>query len=131
MNKSGMIGKVAQFIKFGLVGASNTLISLIIYYLLVMLQANYLLATIMGYVISSLSGYVLNKLWVFKDKTDTKRSIFRYYVVYISALLLNIMSMYLWVDILGISKQIAPILTLCITIPYNFIFSKLWTFRGK
>jgi len=131
MDKNGMVGKVAQFVRFGLVGLSNTLISLLIYYLLIGLQVNYLLATIAGYVISSLSGYILNKLWVFRDKKKVKTSMFRYYAVYISSLLLNTVLMYLWVDIFGISEQIAPILTLCVTVPYNFVFSKLWTFKSR
>ena len=36
--------------------------------------------------------------------------------------------MYLWVDILNISNTIAPIITLIITVPYNYLLSKFWTF---
>ena len=72
MDKNGMVGKVAQFVRFGLVGLSNTLISLLIYYLLIGLQVNYLLATIAGYVISSLSGYILNKLLGIQGQKEGK-----------------------------------------------------------
>ncbi len=121
--------KLVQFIKFGLVGASNTVISLAVYYILIMLQANYLLASIAGYFVSSISGYLLNKHWVFKSGKAVKDSIVKYYIVYITSLVINLVTMYIWVDILFISDRIAPILTLCITVPYNYVFSKLWAFK--
>lgn len=38
--------------------------------------------------------------------------------------------MYLWVDVLHISKYLAPILTLFVTVPYNYLFSKFWVFKS-
>ena len=132
MKREFMKAKLIQFVKFGLVGASNTLIYLIVYYILIMFQANYLFASISGYLLSSLSGYILNKLWVFKDgRATVKGSIVKYYIVYSSSMALNLIAMYLLVDLLNVSDRLAPILTLCITVPYNFIFSKLWTFKER
>ena len=39
--------------------------------------------------------------------------------------------MYTFVDLLHISDKLAPILVLFFTIPYNYIFSKLWVFKNK
>ncbi len=130
--KKSMFKLFIQFFKFGIIGGINTLISLAIYYGLVFLHINYMIATACGYVISSLIGYTLNKLWVFQAKNQSiNKSLVKYYIVYLSSLLLNIGSMYLWVDMLKISKFLAPILTLMITIPYNFLFSKLWVFQTE
>ena len=126
---SNLIKKLFQFVKFGLVGVSNTLISLAIYYGLIAIRANYLFASYAGYIISSVSGYLFNKLWVFKNGKAVKESIVKYYIVYISSLIINMVSMYVWVDILLISSKVAPILTLCITVPYNYLLSKFWAFR--
>ena len=52
-------------------------------------------------------------------------------VTYGSSYLLNIGLMYLFLDIIGISDKLAPILVLFFTIPYNFFFSKLWVFKAK
>lgn len=126
------LNKLLQFIKFGLVGGLNTVISLVIYYLLVYLGVHYIASTIAGYVLSSAAGYMLNKIWVFKAKEiRTASSLVKYYVVYGSSLILNMGLMYLWVDILSVSDKIAPLLTMCFTVPFNFIFSKLWIFRTK
>lgn len=125
-----MYQKILQFIKFGFVGASNTLLSFAIYYVLIYFNVNYIIANTLGYIISSVWGYMLNKKWVFKDsKEETTKSAIKYYIVYGSSFLINILCMYIWVDVLNISRIIAPILTMVITVPYNFIFNKVWAFK--
>lgn len=121
---------IKTFMKFGVVGVVNTVLSLIIYYICIAINNDwYLVGTILGYIISSIVGYFLNKLMVFK-RPDIKhsKSLPRYYVVYASALLLNVLLIELWINGLHISSWIAPILTLCFTVPYNFILSRLWVF---
>jgi len=126
------IGKklILQFIKFGIVGFINTVSSWIFYYSLLFLNINYLICTTVAYFLSSILGYFLNKIWVFKQN-KVEKSLIKYYIVYISSYFLNMLCMYLLVDIFNISKLIAPILVLFITVPYNFIFSKLWVFKKK
>lgn len=121
---------ITQFFKFGIVGVINTVNSWIVYYSLIFFNINYLLATTLAYFISSIIGYLLNNKWVFK-KQKSKASLIKYYVVYISSYFLNIGCMYLLVDILSISKLIAPILTMFVTVPFNFIFSRLWVFKNS
>ena len=126
-----MYKKISQFIKFSFVGVSNTLISFAIYYALVYININYMIANIVGYIISSIWGYFLNRRWVFKgSKEKTTKSLIKYYIVYGSSFLINILCMYIWVDVLNISKTIAPILTMVITVPYNFILNKIWAFNN-
>ena len=124
---------IKTFIKFGIVGAINTLLSLIIYYVCIAINSNwYLVGTILGYIVSSIIGYFLNKSLVFKrSDIKHKKSLPRYYIVYISALILNIVLIEFWVNGLHLSAWIAPILTLCFTVPYNFILSRLWVFSDN
>ena len=121
-----------QFIKFGVVGCINTATSLLIYYVLLFFNVQYLLASISGYIFSSVVGFILNKFWVFQAKgTKTLQETIRYYIVYGCALLMNLTIMYLQVDILLISDKIAPLITLCVTVPFNFIMSRVWVFKLK
>ena len=126
-----LIGLFKQFFKFGIVGVINTVSSWLFYYPLVFIHVNYIIATTIAYILSSIIGYCLNNKWVFKKKIHDHNSVIKYYVVYGSSYLINVGAMYLWVDVLHISKYLAPILTLLITVPYNFIFSKLWVFTKK
>ncbi|MCX4267580.1 MAG: GtrA family protein [Lachnospiraceae bacterium] len=124
------IDKFILLIKFSLVGIVNTMSSLIIYYILLYFNVHYNIAIILGYIGSSIIGYFLNRIWVFQARKNSfSSSLVKYYIVYISALLLNLICMHLWIEILSISNKLAPLLTLCITIPYNFLLSKLWVFK--
>ena len=120
-------------VKFGVVGVINTVLSLVIYYLCIAINNNwYLIGTVLGYVISSIVGYFLNKLMVFKKPgIKHSKSLPRYYAVYASALVLNVLLIQLWINVLHLSSWIAPILTLCFTVPYNFILSRMWVFSDN
>lgn len=121
-----------KFAKFGLVGVTNTVLSLLIYYLLLQAGTNYLVASATGYILSSIVGYLLNRAWVFRKKKDgIKKTIGRYYLVYGSSLLLNLLCMFFFVKVVGISDKFAPIITVVITTIYNFVLSNNWVFRDK
>lgn len=121
-----------QFLKFGLVGLSNTLISYLTYAVLVYFSVHYQIANIVAFVISSLSGFLLNRSWVFKAKhSAATMQLVKYYIIYGSSLFISLALSYFWIEILGINKYLPPIINLCITVPYNYVFNKLWAFRRR
>lgn len=132
MNKT----EVYQFIKFGIVGASNTLIAYVIYSICVYLGIHYLLANALGFFISVLNAYYWSDRFVFKKGEGEARSaiwtLAKTYVAYGSTgLLLASILLYLYVDKFHISEYIAQLLVLVITIPLNFIINKFWSFKTK
>ena len=132
MNKT----EVYQFIKFGIVGASNTLIAYVIYSICVYLGIHYLLANALGFFISVLNAYYWSDRFVFKKGEGEARSaiwtLAKTYVAYGSTgLLLASILLYLYVDKLHISEYIAQLLVLVVTIPLNFIINKFWSFKTK
>lgn len=122
--------EIIKFIKFGLVGVFNTLSSTCYYWILVYFGVNYLLSTTISYFLSSIIGYFLNDKMVFRQKNKSKLAIMRYYIVYGTSYLLNMICMYIYIDVLHLSQYIAPLLVLFITVPYNFILSRFWVFKG-
>ena len=66
--------KVWQFIKFVMVGVSNTLISEVVYAILVVFRCHYLLASFIGFTVSIFNAYYWNNKYVFReDKEKAKR----------------------------------------------------------
>ncbi len=60
-----------QFMKFGIVGLSNTAISLGIYYLFIWINRNlYLIGNAVGFIVSVLNSYFWNSKFVFKKKDE-------------------------------------------------------------
>ena len=58
--------KIWQFIKFGMVGIVNTLLSEGIYCVLVFFDIHYLVAYLVGFILSVLNAYYWNNKCVFK-----------------------------------------------------------------
>ena len=48
-----------------------------------------------------------------------------------TGLFLNTVLSVLWVEKLGISKMIAPILNIFISVPVNFVMNKFWAFKRQ
>ena len=151
---------VKQFIKFGLVGVSNTVISQVVYMVCVALGAHYIAASIIAFVISVLNAYILQNIFVFKqDETLKKRKwwqvLLKTYAAYaFTGLLLNNLLLILWIDILKIERftfwitdilgsigieidnsqtavYIAQILSIFVNVPINFVINKFWAYRQK
>ena len=123
----------AQFIKFGMVGVSNTLISLLCYYAFLAMGCHYLVGNTIGFLASVVNAYFWNSRLVFREKQETQagRAFAKVFLSYLGSFLLSTGLIWLMVEVLGISDRIAPILRLLVTIPLNFVLNKLWAFRDR
>ena len=135
MLKRPLAARLWQFIKFGVVGASNTLLSLGMYQLCVnVFGLNYLLANAIGFFLSVTNAYYWNNRYVFgqgekKSAREHMRGYAKSLAAYGGAFLLDSALLVFWVEIAGVSEPLAPVLNLMITVPVNFLVNKYWTFR--
>jgi len=117
-----------QFIKFGIVGLSNTTISLGIYYIFIFISKDfYLIGNIVGFIVSVFNSYYWNSKYVFKKTTN--QSFIKTTISYGSTFVLGVILLLLMVEVLGISEIVAPLFNLLITVPVNFLLNKFWAFR--
>lgn len=126
--------KICQFIKFGIVGLSNTLISYIIYIILINFNVYYLLASFIGFLVSVINAYYWNDRYVFKVSAGEKRQWWKAFMKTFTSyagtgLVLNNILLIIWVDALGIPETLGPLINLFITIPLNFFLNKYWAFK--
>lgn len=122
-------GGIIQFIKFGIVGLSNTAIGLGSYYLFLWLGWHYMLANVMSWIISVFNAFYWNSKYVFDTSSSWLRALFRTYVSYGFSFVIGAVVLYVLVEWCGISDVIAPLLVLIITIPLNFVLNKFWAFK--
>ena len=124
--------QILQFIKFGLVGVLNTVISLTVYYAVVLFRRDwYMLGNVAGFIISVLNAFYWNSTYVFNMRENRLRTLLRTYMAYGSNLIIGSVLLWLLVDQLGISPFLAPILNLIITIPLNFVLNKFWVMKKR
>jgi len=129
---------IKQFIKFGLIGALNTVInygiSTGIYYLVLTPNGwtNFWLAgNLIAFAICTLIAYYLQTKFVFDQKgQSTSRVLLKSYTVYgfSNAVMENVI---LWLarDVLGLPFFLAKFIPMFFTIPTNFILHKFWVYK--
>lgn len=129
-----------QFVKFSIVGASNTIISYALNVMVLLLLQplgvswDFIAGNIVAFVLSVLWSFYWNNKFVFTMQEGEKRSVWKAllktYIAYgFTGIILNNILSWIWINVFGISKYIAPLINLIISVPVNFVINKLWAFR--
>ena len=73
-----------KFIKFGFVGVVSTLVSLFVFWIIMLQYPQYnLLSKAIGYIMGFFVGFTLNKLWTYVDHAEEGETyLLRYMIVY-------------------------------------------------
>lgn len=135
MNKNEKLkNALIQFIKFGIVGAINTILSYLITnlcYYVIHLHAQ--ISNIIAFIITVFISFILNGKFVFNNNIKQRnftKSLLKVYASYsITGLFLNAMLLYIEEQILGIPHYIATLMNLIVTIPINFLLNKFWAYK--
>lgn len=120
---------IIQFIKFGIVGLSNTAIGLGTYYFFLWIGLHYMLANVLSWFISVFNAFYWNSKYVFKSTELWIKALCKTYISYGVSFLVGAFLLYIFVEFIKISECIAPFFVLLVTIPVNFILNKFWTFK--
>ena len=144
--RTGRLAPLWQFIRFGMVGVMNTLITYVTenlgyYWLFASFSAEQeqlrvVLVTLMGFVLSVSNAYFWNSRFVFKQ--EGKRTFRQHASAFartvlcygVTGLVLSpVMKIVLvgW----GVPFYLASLATLVVTIPLNFVLNKFWAFAAK
>lgn len=145
-----------QLIKFAVVGASNTVVDMIVntglsYVLNLFFSGNWIVYTAkaVGYGCGILNSYILNSRWTFREeRRQDRREKTSFVVVNILVLLISFGLIFLFKDVFEIDEWWAglnlpewltniitgelfcSLLATCICIPVNFVLNKLFVFKG-
>jgi putative flippase GtrA len=121
-----------QFVKFGIVGVSNTLIFFAVYTLLLkVFGVWYVAASGIGFAVGAVNGFLWNRAWTFKGHVGDALTPVRWFVVQTSGLLLNLGLVYLFVDGAGLDELVGQAVTIVIVTLTTFFANRAWTFRGQ
>lgn len=126
-----------QFIKFGIVGISNTVISFAAAALYIFIMGdtplNAVVGNFIGFVLSVINSYFWNSRFVFKNKTENneKKAFAKVVVCYGISLLLSTLLVWIFTDWMELNGYLALALRLIFTVPLNFFMNKLWAFKDN
>ena len=118
---------VRQFTRFLVVGASNTLISFIVYRLLLAVAMPYAVAAPLAFAAGALNGYVLNSRWTF-DARDTTRARVLYVCFAAAGALFTTLFVVFFVRAVGVGRVEAYIVAVPPVTVSLFLANRVWTF---
>lgn len=125
-------GIIRNFVKYGMVGVIGTVVHTAILTLCVeLLDIRAIYSTILGFIGSLVLSYKLNSIWTFKENNNTSFSFLKYLVVCLSGLLINVLIMFLTVDVFHSSYIIGQGIAIIVVPIFNFTLSQYWAFSAK
>lgn len=139
------VGKTAvQLVKYGLVGVSNSLITLLVIFVCnELIGLKLMLADVIGYIAGLINSFIWNKTWVFKSHNHRLGYEMALFIAgflicfglqFVTVLLLRDPMKSLGISVLGIpSDTLGEYIAVCVgMVVYtlcNFLFNRCLTFR--
>ncbi|QEO57424.1 MULTISPECIES: GtrA family protein [Francisella] len=116
-----------QFLKYLFFGALNTLITFLIYVVLIKLSVNYLIASSICYALGIVEGFIFNGLFVFNTKLKLS-GLSKYSIVYVVSYIINIFMLYCFVNYFGFDIILSQIFVIIFVTLLNFKLVKWLVF---
>src|SRR5271167_1545323 len=112
---------LVQFVKFGIVGVSNTLLTFAVYTLLLKgFGVWYLAASAIGFVVGATNGFLWNRRWTFREHVGDALTPVRWAIVQSCGLGLNLGLLYLFVHEAGLDKLLAQACSIAVVTVSTF-----------
>ncbi|HEU0303751.1 MAG TPA: GtrA family protein [Gaiellaceae bacterium] len=118
-----------ELVRFVVVGIGNTILSVVVYSLLLALGAWYVVAAPTAYVASVVNGYVLNRRWTF-GANDSGRARVLYVAVQTCGAALTSLLVALFVE-LGTGRVAAFLVAIVPVTLCTFAANRVWTFADR
>ena len=119
-----------QFVKFGIVGVSNTLLTLVVYtVMLKVFGVWYLAASAIGFVAGATNGFLLNRRWTFREHVGAAFTPVRWAIVQGCGLGIDEVLLYLFVHDAHLDKLLAQVFATAVVTVTTFFVNRAWTFR--
>jgi putative flippase GtrA len=119
-----------QFIKFGIVGVSNTLLTFAVYTLLLkVFGVWYLAASAIGFAAGAVNGFLLNRRWTFRGHVGDALTPVRWTIVQGCGLGLNEVLLFVFVHGARLDKLLAQAFATAVVTITTFCANRAWTFR--
>ena len=121
-----------QFLKFGLVGVSNTLITAVVIALLLKVcRLPDLPANIIGYVAGLVNSFVWNRRWTFASTRMVWDAAWRFVLTFAVCYAVQLGVLWLLLARLDIDPYWCHLMGMAVYTVLNFLLNKLFTFKDK
>jgi putative flippase GtrA len=128
MNKNN----IKDLFLYLVVGGVATIAEWAVFFVLIRCSLHYAAATAIAYILSTFVNWVMGRLLVFKEsKGSVLKEILSIYLVSVVGLLLNVLIMWVAVDLLSLGEGISKIGATGMVFFFNFLVRKLLIYRKE
>ncbi|MBD5517866.1 MAG: GtrA family protein [Lachnospiraceae bacterium] len=132
----GMYKKHEEGINYLIFGFLAFVLNYILYFLFAdAMQMHYMAATVLSWVLTVVFAYWTNRTFVFKSQNKDTGSVVKEFVSFIGARIatevLELVLMYVMVDMLSINDKISKLVCQVLVILANYVLSKIWIFKDN
>ena len=125
---------IVHFIKYGIVGFSNFLLTGGVYYVLLrVLFVWYPIGFLFSWGLGVFYTYSINFIWVFKpeEKIEFKHHLWKYFIIYAASLIVNLLLLTYVVEIFTLDPFWSQFLVIPIVVLINFTGIKYWALKKQ
>ena len=130
--------KYGEIVRYLIVGVLTTIVSLGAYYGCVCTFLNpksalqLQLANVLSWIVAVTFAYVMSRIYVFQSKRkNVLQEIVSFYSSRLLTLFMDMAIMFVMVTLLGINDKIAKLVVQMVVTVANYVFSKIFVFRGE
>ena len=123
--------KYKEIINYLIFGVLTTLISIVTYAIFTkVFHIDYLISNVLSWIIAVLFAYITNKIFVFESKSKKNiKEITSFFFFRVVSLIMEMIILYVFVDMLHIDDLVTKIIAQIIVIVSNYVFSKVFVFK--
>lgn len=130
--------KYGEIVRYLIVGVLTTIVSLGAYYGCVFTFLNpksalqLQLANVLSWIVAVTFAYVMSRIYVFQSKRkNVLQEIVSFYSSRLLTLFMDMAIMFVMVTLLRINDKIAKLIVQVVVTVANYVFSKIFVFRGE
>ena len=123
--------KYKEIINYLIFGGLTTVVSIVTYALFAkVFYIDYLISNVLSWILAVLFAYITNKIFVFESKSKKNvKEITSFFFFRIISLVMEMIILYIFVDMLHIDDLITKIIAQVTVIVANYVFSRVFVFK--
>ena len=128
--------KYKSILSYTVFGVLTTVVNVVVYHIAnnIFLFSN-IVSTCIAWIVAVTFAFITNKLFVFESKgwsaSKVIKEVTSFYMCRLGTGAIELLSMYLLVDVMSFNGTIMKLFTNFVVIILNFVFSKLFVFTNK
>lgn len=120
-----------EMISYIIVGILTTTVNYACYFILLKLHCHWIISNSVAWLMAVIFAFYTNKKYVFKSTKNPKDEITSFFIMRLATLIIENLSLFLFIETLGIQQIIAKIIVSVTTVILNYILCKFKIFRKE